>query len=97
MLLIIFFHMLDSFKPNLHNHLNNKALFLSLRDPIPRPLMLSIFWGSPYKKKRKRKIIQKNYRKKTKNTRENKERKRKNNGKTDEKDRQKMKDKKEKT
>jgi hypothetical protein len=29
--------MLDSFEPNLHSHLNIRALFLSLRDPIPRP------------------------------------------------------------
>jgi hypothetical protein len=51
--------MLDSSKPNLHNHLNNKALFLSLRDPIPRPLMLPIFWGSPYKKRGKEKKYKK--------------------------------------
>jgi hypothetical protein len=81
--------MLDSSNPNLHNHLNNKALFLSLRDPNPRPLMLPIFWGSPYKKRGKEKKYKKIIGRKQKKTRENKERKRKNNGKTDEKDRQK--------
>jgi hypothetical protein len=37
MLIITSFHILDSFDPNLHNHLNNRALFLSLKDPTPRP------------------------------------------------------------
>jgi hypothetical protein len=36
-LLITSFHMLDSFQPNLHNHLNNKALFLFLKDPVTKP------------------------------------------------------------
>jgi hypothetical protein len=34
--------MLDSSEPNLHIHLNIRALFLSLRDSIPRP---PVFFG----------------------------------------------------
>jgi hypothetical protein len=37
MLLITSFHMLDSSKPYLHSHLNNRALFLFRKDPIPSP------------------------------------------------------------
>jgi len=40
MLLITSFHILDSSDPNLHNHLNTIALFLSLKDPTLRPLTL---------------------------------------------------------
>jgi hypothetical protein len=38
--LITSFHKLDSSEPNLHNHLYNRALFLSLKDTIPRPSIL---------------------------------------------------------
>jgi hypothetical protein len=44
MLLITSFHILDSSNPNLHNHLKSRAVFLSLKEPIPRPPRM--FWKS---------------------------------------------------